>query len=96
MFKKLYAFVALLVLDSMILTACTTAAPSAGGEADCSKPEVFCVGLVTDVGEVDDKSFNQSAWEGVQRAKKELGAQVKYVETKDAKDYMANMQGERI
>ena len=31
------------------------------------------VGLVTDVGKVDDKSFNQSAWEGVQQAVKELG-----------------------
>ena len=31
------------------------------------------VGLVTDVGKVDDKSFNQSAWEGVQQAAKDLG-----------------------
>jgi basic membrane protein A len=48
------------------------------------------VGLVTDVGEVDDKSFNQSAWEGVQKAE-ELGAKVDYVETKDAKDYANNI-----
>ena len=59
---------------------------------DCGSPDVLCVGLVTDVGEVDDKSFNQSAWEGVQQAEKELGAQVKYLETKDAKDYGANIE----
>jgi basic membrane protein A len=47
---------------------------------------------VTDVGEVDDKSFNQSAWEGVQKAGSDLGAQVKYVETKDAKDYGSNIE----
>jgi basic membrane protein A len=41
---------------------------------------------------VDDKSFNQSAWEGVQQAGEELDAIVNYVETKDAKDYAANMQ----
>ena len=58
---------------------------------DCSSDEVFCVGLVTDVGEVDDKSFNQSAWEGVQRAESELGAQVQFIETADAKDYAANI-----
>ncbi|AKT42207.1 BMP family ABC transporter substrate-binding protein [Chondromyces crocatus] len=58
---------------------------------DCSKPEVFCVGLVTDVGKVDDKSFNQSAWEGVQRAKRELGATVQFIETTDAKDYAKNI-----
>ena len=47
------------------------------------------VGLVTDVGRVNDRSFNQSAWEGVQEAKKQLGLNdrhVKYIETQDAKD----------
>ncbi|MGB9753111.1 MAG: BMP family ABC transporter substrate-binding protein [Roseiflexus castenholzii] len=68
-----------------------TAAPARPTEADCPKPEVLCVGLVTDVGEIDDKSFNQSAWEGVKRAEAELGAIVNYVETKDAKDYDANI-----
>jgi basic membrane protein A len=58
---------------------------------DCSRPEVFCVGLVTDVGKVDDKSFNQSTWAGVQRAQKELGAVAQYIETTDAKDYAKNI-----
>jgi len=49
------------------------------------------VGLVTDVGKVDDKSFNQSAWEGVQQAAKDLGAEVKYIETTDPKDYAKNI-----
>src|SRR5512147_2248937 len=39
--------------------------------------KAFKVGLVTDVGKVDDKSFNQSAWEGVQMAVKELGVEAK-------------------
>jgi len=63
----------------------------AAAEEDCASGDVFCVGLVTDVGEIDDKSFNQSAWEGVQRAAEELGAQTDYIETKDAKDYGANI-----
>ena len=66
-------------------------APAAEEEADCSSEELLCVGLVTDVGEVDDKSFNQSAWEGVKLAESELGAQVDFIETKDAKDYGANI-----
>ena len=45
------------------------------------------VGLVTEVGTVDDKSFNQSAWEGVQCAEKEIGAEIEYIETIDPKDY---------
>lgn len=60
-------------------------------EADCASAEVFCVGLVTDVGEIDDKSFNQSAWEGVSRAEAELGAQIDFIETQDAKDYATNI-----
>ena len=27
----------------------------------------YSIGLVTDTGKVDDKSFNQSAWEGATR-----------------------------
>lgn len=53
----------------------------------CGDGETFCIGLVTDVGVIDDKSFNQSAWEGVQKAGAELGAVIKYMETRDAKDY---------
>ncbi|MCA9933969.1 MAG: BMP family ABC transporter substrate-binding protein [Ardenticatenaceae bacterium] len=67
------------------------AAEEPAAESDCSSADVFCVGLVTDVGEIDDKSFNQSAWEGVQMAATELGAQVDYIETKDAKDYATNI-----
>ena len=63
----------------------------AGKEADCSKADVFCVGLVTDVGRIDDKSFNQSTWEAVQQAEKELGAVIKYIETTDSKDYDKNI-----
>ncbi|EAP98061.1 basic membrane lipoprotein [Janibacter sp. HTCC2649] len=58
---------------------------------DCSSADVFCIGLVTDTGSVDDKSFNQAAWEGV-KALEGSGVQTKYVETKDAKDYASNLK----
>jgi len=88
MFKKFALVMAIIMIASMVLVACK-AAPT---EADCAKEEVVCIGLVTDVGEVDDKSFNQSAWEGAQQAAEELDGIANYVETKDAKDYAANMQ----
>jgi len=88
MSKKLYLIMAFVLLASMVLAACQQ---DGGGEADCSSDDVLCVGLVTDVGEIDDKSFNQSAWEGVKQAEADLGATVDYVETKDAKDYGANI-----
>jgi len=45
------------------------------------------VGLVTDVGSINDKSFNQSSYEGVLQAQKDLGADIKYLEPKSAQDY---------
>ncbi len=45
------------------------------------------IGLVTDVGSINDKNFNQASYEGVQQAEKELGAEIKYLEPKDAKEY---------
>ena len=50
------------------------------------------VGMVTDVGGVNDQSFNQSAWEGLQRTKKELGIKVSYQESKQDADYPANLE----
>ncbi len=87
--KKLYFVMALLIVASMVLTACGGGAPS---EADCAKDDVFCVGLVTDVGKVNDKSFNQSAWEGVQKSQADGSADVvQFIETADAKDYAKNI-----
>ncbi len=61
-------------------------------DSNCASPDVLCVGLVTDTGKVDDKSFNQSAHEGAKAAAKDLGGFYKYIETQDAKDYLPNMQ----
>jgi basic membrane protein A len=83
--KKLYVLLAVFLVAAMILPACAPA------QADCSSEDVFCVALVTDVGKVNDKSFNQACWEGVQQAEKEYGAQVQYIETSDAKDYAKNI-----
>ena len=86
--KKFSLLLAVVMMASLIFTACAPAAPKAG---DCSSADVFCVGLVTDVGKIDDKSFNQSAWEGVKQAEKDLSATVKYIETTDSKDYAKNI-----
>ena len=52
----------------------------------------FKVGMVTDVGGVNDGSFNQSAWEGLQKAQKEIGIQAKYLESKTDADYIPNIE----
>lgn len=67
-------------------------APVLSNATDCASEDVFCVGLVTDVGGINDSSFNQVSWEGVQRAEKELGAKIEYIESLDANDYSANIK----
>ncbi len=81
----------LIVLAAVFTTLLIGCGPSAD-EPDCKRDDVVCVGLVTDVGAIDDKSFNQSSWEGVQLAVTKLEARANYIETKDAKDYMANIE----
>jgi len=39
----------------------------------------FKVGMVTDAGTIDDKSFNQGTWEGVVKAAKELNIESNYL-----------------
>jgi basic membrane protein A and related proteins len=73
----------------VLLAACGDDDNGSDASGKISKPKV---GLVTDVGKVDDKSFNQSAWEGVQQAKKDLSADVKFIETTDPKDYAKNIE----
>lgn len=60
-------------------------------ESACGTAGAFCVGLVTDVGKVDDKSFNQSSWEGAKAAAAKAGGFSKYIETLDPKDYASNI-----
>jgi basic membrane protein A len=51
----------------------------------------FRVGMVTDVGGIDDKSFNATSWQGMELAKQELGVEVAYLESQEQADYAANI-----
>jgi basic membrane protein A and related proteins len=62
----------------------STAAPSTAG---------LKIGVVTDVGRVDDKNFNQYSYEGAKAAATALGATINYVVPKDPTDYAKDIQG---
>ena len=92
--RKLFMLVALLlVVVGVACTAAPTPAPTAAPPTKAPAAPAFRVGLVTDVGKIDDKSFNQSTWEGVQKASKEIPGvtEIKYIETTDPKDYDKNI-----
>ena len=69
--------------------AATEEAVEAEAAADYSEIKI---GIVTDVGGVNDGSFNQSSWEGLTRASEDLGVQVKYLESKTDADYAPNIE----
>ncbi|MGE7693558.1 BMP family lipoprotein [Lysinibacillus sp. NPDC094177] len=63
---------------------------------ESNKGDAFSVAMVTDVGGVDDKSFNQSAWEGVKAFGKENGLEkgdggIDYLQSKSDADYESNL-----
>jgi basic membrane protein A len=51
----------------------------------------FKIGMVTDTGGVNDNSFNQSAWDGLQQIKAGTGAEIKYLQSKGDADYLTNL-----
>jgi len=79
--KQILLIVVLALALGLIATAC-------GGAPASGKLKV---GLVTDSGGVNDKSFNQSAWAGVQKAMKDLGVDAKFIESKQPTDYEKNI-----
>lgn len=46
---------------------------------------------VTDLGGVDDKSFNETAWKGIKQAETEYGIEGVVLESKSDSDYMVNI-----
>ena len=51
------------------------------------------IGVVTDIGQLEDKSFNEYSWKGAQDGAKAIGAPApQVIVTKDTADYAANIQ----
>jgi basic membrane protein A len=47
--------------------------------------------MVSDTGGIDDNSFNENAWAGMERAQDELGVEVTFLESRSAEDYARNI-----
>ena len=82
MSKKFRLVVCLVVIVTFILAACAPAAKPTAAPA-----KVMRVGLIVATGGLGDRSFNDSGYEGVVRAKKDLGIEFDYVEPKEIAEY---------
>lgn len=63
----------------------------AGALPQLASAGVTKVGLVTDVGKVDDRTFNEFAYQGMLRAAKEFGLPSAFIETQQPTDYAKNI-----
>jgi basic membrane protein A len=52
----------------------------------------FRVAMVTDVGGLGDKSFNDAAYDGMKQLAKDLGAEIKVIESNKMEDYTPNLK----
>lgn len=92
--KKLLTLGLTVVMSASMLVGCSSSKNADSSEAAEGNEKVIRVGMVTDVGGVNDESFNQSAWAGLEKAKKEYGdkIEVKYLESKQDADYVPNIE----
>jgi basic membrane protein A len=69
----------------------STSSGSSTTSSSAPKGKPIKVGLVTDIGGLNDRSFNHLAYVGLQRAQKELGIQGRVLTSKSAADYVPNL-----
>ncbi len=98
-------WLALLAGLALIVSACAGAAsPTPGATstpaataaatpaATTAAPTPLKIGVVTDVGQLEDKSFNQSSNEAAKEAAAQIGGTHDVIVTKEISDYAANIQ----
>jgi basic membrane protein A len=78
--KWLFVTLAALMALSLVVAGCGTA-----------EEEAVKVGMVSDIGGVDDLSFNQNTWDGLAKAQEELGVQAQFIESQAQADYEKNI-----
>ena len=87
--KKKHVIVSMMSVATVGLAACG----GSGEKAD--QKDQFSVAMVADKGGIDDKSFNQSAWEGLQAYGKDNKLQknegFSYLQSKSQQDYQPNL-----
>lgn len=83
--KSVSLVMVLLMVAAVFLAGCGPSLPEG-----CEKGDLQ-VGMVSDVGGLDDASFNQNTWDGLKRADDELPVCAKFIESQAQADYEKNI-----
>lgn len=77
--KKFLSAVLAVLTTATLLAGCGGSNNEQATGESGSKDNKMKVGMVTDAGTIDDKSFNQGTWTGIEKAKTDLGIEDKYL-----------------
>jgi basic membrane protein A len=75
-----------------IVAGCSGSQPASSGSTSTAPAKAkIKTAMVTDIGGLGDKSFNDLSYAGLQKANKDLGVQIKVLESKAPTDYESNL-----
>ncbi len=99
--RRFFAALTLAALTAPVLSGCPAGTPEGDASPSATASTApngtpgavkkIKAGLVTDTGGVNDRSFNQMAYEGLEKAEKDFGAEIKFQESKTNADYVSNL-----
>ncbi|MBP2000482.1 basic membrane protein A [Paenibacillus shirakamiensis] len=89
--KTLKLSMVMMLSLSVLLAGCGKKDDNAGSTTGAGSDKKVEIGMVTDVGGVNDKSFNQSAWEGLQALEKDGKIKPSYLQSTKADEYITNL-----
>jgi basic membrane protein A len=91
--RKVLAVLLVLMLILVVVPGCKkadTTTDNTGTNTGTEKPKIKAA-MVTDVGGLGDKSFNDLSYEGLKKAEKDLGVEIEVLESKEITDYESNI-----
>ena len=88
---RFVALVLVIALVATIAAGCGNGGSSSSTSGGSSTGAAIKVGMVTDTAGIGDKSFNDLTWAGLQKAKKDFGVDIKYLQSTTAADYDTNL-----
>jgi len=86
--RRYSVLIALLALVSVLGAAC---ASDGGTDAESASDGDFLACQVSDTGGIDDKSFNETAYQGLTRAEADLGVEISFLESQAVTDFRPNI-----
>jgi len=90
--KRGYRAFAVLALLALVAAGCGKKPANQGAGAGGQAKSNFLACQVTDTGGIDDRSFNATAWKGMQDAQSSLGVKVKFLESTTQNDFAPNLR----